>query len=228
MRSLPLSLALTLLATAAPAAAQLAHLPAMGSGDVIMPVTSMRQARLGRTLLQKYDFSCGSAALATLLTHHYDYPVTEQRVFEQMYTRGDRQKIHREGFSLLDMKNFLAAHGFQADGFEQPLDKLNEARVPAIVLINENGYHHFVVIKGVQGDRVLIGDPAQGTRAMRREAFEAIWKNGLLFVIHNRMEKARFNLAADWRVAPRAPLGNGVNRDGMAGITLPKLGPGEF
>lgn len=226
MRSLLLALAF--LATAGPAAGQLAHLPGMGSGDVIMPVTSMRQARLAGTLLQKYDFSCGSAAIATLLTHHYGYPVTEQLVFEQMYARGDRQKIHREGFSLLDMKNFLAAHGFAADGFEQPLDKLNEARIPAIVLINENGYHHFVVVKGVQRDRVLLGDPAQGTRAMRREAFEAIWKNRLLFVIHNRMEMARFNLAADWRVAPRAPLGDGVNRDGMAGITLPKLGPGEF
>ena len=61
-----------------------------------------------------------------------------------------------------------------------------------------------------------------------RQAFEKIWKNGLLFVIHNRMESARFNLAADWRVAPRAPLGNGVHRDGLAGTALPKLGPGDF
>jgi predicted double-glycine peptidase len=221
-------LALAALAAAGPAAAQLAHLPSMGAGDVIMPVTSMRQARLASTLLQKYDFSCGSAAVATLLTHHYGYPVSEQLVFEQMYARGDRQKIHREGFSLLDMKNFLAAHGFAADGFEQPLDKLNEARIPAIVLINENGYRHFVVVKGVQPGRVLLGDPAQGTRAMSRQAFEAVWTTRLLFVIHNRMERARFNLAADWRVAPRAPLGDGVSRDGLAGITLPKLGPGEF
>ena len=226
MRSLLLTLAF--LAMAGPAAGQLAHLPAMGGGDVIMPVTSMRQARLAGTLLQKYDFSCGSAALATLLTHHYGYPVTEQVVFEQMYAGGDRQKIHREGFSLLDMKNFLAAHGFQADGFEQPLDKLNEARIPAIVLINENGYHHFVVVKGVQPDRVLIGDPALGTRAMRREAFEAIWKNGLLFVIHNQMEKARFNLAADWRAAPPAPQGQRHTRHGNARNALPNLGPGEF
>jgi hypothetical protein len=217
---------LALLAAVAPAAAQRAYFPSVGAGDVVMPVTSMRQARQARTLLQQYDFSCGSAALATLLTHHYDYPVTEQFVFEEMYERGDKKKIHIEGFSLLDMKRFLAAHGFQADGFEQPLEKLNEARVPAIVLINENGYHHFVVVKGVQPDRVLIGDPASGTRALPRKDFEASWKNGLLFVIHNRMEQARFNLAADWRVAPRAPMGSGLNRDG--GVGLPKLGPGEF
>jgi predicted double-glycine peptidase len=213
MRGLLLFISLIAAASAAPG--QLAHLPSMGTGDVIMPVVSMRQARLAGTLLQKYDFSCGSAALATLLTHHYGYPVTEQMVFEEMYARGDK-------------KRYLAAHGFEADGFEQPLDKLNEARVPAIVLINENGYHHFVVVKGVQADRVLIGDPAQGTRALPRKTFEAVWKNNLLFVVHNRMESARFNLAADWRVAPRAPLGGGVSREGLSHITLPKLGPGEF
>jgi predicted double-glycine peptidase len=226
MRDLLLSFALLAVASSVPA--QGTYFPSVGSGDVIMPITSMRQARVARTLLQQFDFSCGSAAVATLLTHHYGYPVTEQVVFEEMYARGDRKKIHTEGFSLLDMKRFLASRGFEADGFEQPLDKLGEARVPAIVLINENGYHHFVVVKGVQPDRVLIGDPAQGTRAMPRRTFEASWKNGLLFVIHNRMESARFNLAADWRVAPRAPLGNGVSRDGLTGITLPKMGPGEF
>ncbi len=226
MRVLLLSFALLTGAGTAPA--QLAHLPSMGTGDVVIPVTSMRQARLASTLLQQYDFSCGSAAIATLLTHHYGHPVTEGAVFEEMYARGDRKKIQSEGFSLLDMKRFLAARGFQADGFEQPLDKLNEARVPAIVLVKENGYLHFVVVKGVQPDRVLIGDPAQGTRAMPRHAFDAIWQSRLLFVVHNRMESARFNLAADWRVAPRAHLGGGLARDSAAGLTLPKHGPGDF
>ncbi len=122
----------------------------------------------------------------------------------------------------------LNSLGFQADGFEQPLEKLQEARIPAIVLINENGYQHFVVVKGLQTDRVLIGDPAQGTRALPRKAFDAMWKSGLLFVIHSHRDQARFNLATDWRVAPRAPLAGGVSRDGMAGITLPKQGPGDF
>ncbi|MDB5770967.1 MAG: peptidase protein, partial [Burkholderia sp.] len=56
----------------------------------------------------------------------------------------------------------------------------------------------------------------------------AIWKNQLLFVIHNRMERAKFNLASDWRVAPKAPLTAGVNHGGLANVTMPKMGPGEF
>ena len=79
----------------------------LGGGDVVMPVVSIRQARLATTLLQQYDFSCGSAAVATLLTHHYGLPTSESSVFESMYRQGDQQKIQREGFSLLDMKRFL-------------------------------------------------------------------------------------------------------------------------
>jgi predicted double-glycine peptidase len=203
-------------------------IPVLGSGDYAMPVESIKQARIARTTLQQYDFSCGSAALATLLTYQYGYPVTERAVFDEMFAYGDKAKIEREGFSLLDMKRYLAAHGFDADGFSQPLDKLLEARLPAIVLINQNGYHHFVVIKGLDAQRVLIGDPASGTRAMPRAQFESIWEGHLLFVIHNRMDKAKFNLAADWHVAPRGPLDTGVNRTGLTGGGLSKLGPGDF
>lgn len=215
-------------ALAAGAGAEQVYLPAMGSGDVRMPVTSIRQARLAGTVQQQYDFSCGSAAVATLLTHHYGLPTSESTVFESMFRNGDQAKIRREGFSLLDMKRFLKTRGFEADGFEQPLDKLLEAGVPAIVLINEKGYHHFVVIKGLRGNRVLIGDPANGARAVSLPDFQASWPSRLLFVIHNRMELARFNLAADWRAAPQAPLAAGINRDALAGVTLPARGPGDF
>lgn len=223
----PLCLAL-LAAAATSVAAQQAYMPSMGGGDYTLPLTSMKQSRTRTTLIQKYDFSCGSAAIATLLTHHYGYPVTEETVFQEMYEGGDQAKIHNEGFSLLDMKRFLAAHGFEADGFQLPLDKLNEARVPAIVLINESGYHHFVVVKGVQADRVLLGDPARGTRTMPRKDFEAKWLDSLLFVIHNQMDRAKFNVAAEWRITPPAPLGQGIGRASMMDYTLPKMGPGDF
>jgi len=208
--------------------AQQNQIASFAGGDVSLPVSSIRETRLSGTLLQKYDFSCGSAAVATLLTHHYGYPVSEGVIFDTMYRFGDQQKIQREGFSLLDLKRGLAAHGFQADGFEQPLDKLLQARLPAIVLINENGYMHFVVIKGLMGDRVLVGDPANGTRAMTRAAFDASWPSKLLLVIHNRVESARFNLASDWRAVPQALLADGINRDSLINVTLPKHGPGDF
>jgi predicted double-glycine peptidase len=202
-------------------------LPALVS-DFAVPVTSWRQTRLAGTLLQQYDFSCGSAAVATLLTHHYGLPATESAVFERMYAQGDQDKIRREGFSMLDLKRALATYGLQADGFEQPLEKLQQAGLPAIVLITENGYQHFVVIKGLSGERVLIGDPAKGTRAMSRRAFDEVWRHRLLLVVHNRLETARFNLAADWAAVPMSPLASVVSRESLTGVTLPKHGPGDF
>ncbi|NMM13152.1 MAG: C39 family peptidase [Rhodoferax sp.] len=197
-------------------------------GRYAVKVTSLKEARFKATTRQQYDFSCGSAALATLLTYHYGYPVTEQSVFEEMFVRGDQEKIRREGFSLLDIKTYLNAHQFQADGFAFPLTKLLETGLPAIVLIAENGYHHFVVIKGMIDGRILIGDPSNGTRAVSRESFESTWVNKLLFVIHNKQELAKFNDAADWQVAPRAPLTAGINHEGLGGLTLGKFGPGDF
>lgn len=211
--------------------------PLAHAGEVVIPGTggeykvrtvSLKEARFRTTVRQQYDFSCGSAAVATLLTYQYGYPVTEQEVFQEMYLRGNQPKIRQEGFSLLDMKRFLEARGFLADGYELPLSKLEETQVPAIVLIVENGYHHFVVVKGVRGNRVLVGDPAMGTRALSREHFERIWDSNLLFVIHNRTDRARFNQYADWRVAPSGPYWMGVNRDSLFFTVMPKHGVGDF
>ena len=216
------------LALGGSALARGADLPALGGVHYSVPVKSIKEVRRASTMLQQYDFSCGSAELATLLTHNYDYPANERTIFEDMYARGDQQKIRKEGFSLLDMKNFLEARGFHADGFQQPLEKLADAGIPAIVLISENGYNHFVVVKGLRGERILLGDPASGTRVMSRQRFDEVWKNKLLFVVHNRIEQARFNLASDWSAAPLAPLAAGVARDSLSSITMPKLGPGDF
>lgn len=191
-------------------------------------VTSLKEARFKTTVRQQYDFSCGSAATATLLTYQYGHRVSEAEVFTTMFANGDKAKIRNEGFSLLDMRRYLQSQGFAADGFELPLDKLFDEGLPAIVLLNDRGYRHFVVIKGVRGGRVLVGDPARGTRAMSRMQFEKLWDNRVLFVVHNRRELAQFNHPRDWRTAPPAPMEMGVQREGLRNIVMPRRGPGDI
>jgi len=227
--SAPLMLNALLCASMGATCAKAADLPIVGGARFNVPVHSLKELKFVSTTRQQYDFSCGSAALATLLTHHYGYPVSETVAFQAMWEQGDQQKIRREGFSLLDMQRYLASIGFKADGFRQPIDKLVSAKVPAIVLISEKGYNHFVVVKGADADgRILLGDPSSGTRAITREHFEAIWPSRLLFVIHDAPNKPQFNLTADWRAAPRAPLGDAVSRTGIDYLGLPKFGPTDF
>ena len=224
---LRLALAVSIAAAAAAALAQ--PIAFNGNGATFaLPVKPHKSAAFDATVQQQFDFSCGSAALATLLTFHYGAPTSEQIAFAAMLEQGDAEKIRVEGFSMLDMKRYLATLGFESDGFEQPLESLLEARIPAIVLVTDNGYNHFVVVKGLRDGRVLVGDPSSGVRLMTRQRFESLWKNRVLFVIHNRQDQASFNTAADWHGAPLAPMSEGVVRATMQAITIPRMGPGEF
>ena len=205
-----------------------AQLTGIAGGNYRLHVTTLKEGRFRNTIHQKYDFSCGSAAVATLLTYQYGYPMSEQTAFAAMFAHGDRARIGKEGFSLLDIKRFLAALGFQADGFIVSLQKLRQARLPAIVLINEHGYRHFVVIKGVLAGRVLVGDPAKGTRSIPEAEFEKAWANHLVFVIHNHRDLAVFNSRDDWRAAPMAMLAAGIDRRGLFDTLMPKSGTDGF
>lgn len=228
MNSLRLLACLSLALALPSQAARAIELSAASGARMTVPIKSWKETRFNATVRQQYDFSCGSAALATLLSHHYGHPVTEQVVFEQMYQQGDQQKIRQQGFSLLDMQRFLASRGFRADGFELPLEKLVEAKLPAIVLVSDKGYNHFVVVKGIADGRILIGDPSSGTRAIGLDRFRALWSNKLLFVIHGYNGAVAFNRDADWRAAPPAPLAQGIARNTMDMVSIPKLGPGDF
>ena len=197
-------------------------------GSFSVPVTSLKAARFKTTIRQQYDYSCGSAATATLLTFQYGQQVSEAEVFRQMYANGDQARIRREGFSLLDIRRYLLSHGYEADGFELPLDKLFQEGLPAIVLLNDGGYRHFVVVKGLRDGRVLLGDPTRGTRVIPRVDFERLWDNRVLFVVHNRREVASFNRARDWRAAPAAPLETGIGRGSLQNVVMPKRGPGDI
>ena len=44
-----------------------------------------------------------------------------------------------------------------------------------IVPISTYGYQHFVVFRGLLGNRVLLADPAFGNRTMLRSTFEDAW-----------------------------------------------------
>lgn len=197
-------------------------------GSYAVPVASLKAARYRTTVPQQHDFSCGSAAVATLLTFQYGHAVGETEVFRHMYERGDQARIRRQGFSLLDMRAYLEAQGYVADGFEVPLDRLIEEELPAIVLLNDRGYRHFVVVKGMRAGRVLVGDPARGTRLLPRREFDRLWDNRVLFVVHNRRESAAFNDPRDWRLAPLAPLATAVQRQGLQDVVMHRRGPGDI
>jgi predicted double-glycine peptidase len=192
-RTLALGLCFVSVTTAASAAIPM---PTNTGGAYTVQVTSWRDLPFRTVVRQQFDYSCGSAALATLLHFHYDQPVREAEIFTAMYKAGDQDKIRKVGFSLLDMKRYLASAGYSSDGYRVTLDNFAKLNTPGIALVKTGAYRHFVVVKGVAGDRVLVGDPALGLKVYSRREFQQMW-SGIMFVIDDQ-HVGRFNLKQEW------------------------------
>jgi hypothetical protein len=210
------------------AQAGMVDIPGAGSGSFNVQTMSMKERQFRYTVRQQYDFSCGSAALSTLLTHHYGDPVKEETVYITMWDKGDHAKIRKEGFSMLDMKRFLESRGYAADGYSTSLKKLGKVGIPAIVLIRDGRYNHFVVIKGVRDGKVAFGDPAQGARVMDQAQFERMMINRILFVINGRNTDVVFNDPKDWKVREKAPIGMATGPNDLGNVTLLRRPPGDY
>lgn len=192
-------------------------------GQFNVPVTSFAERKFSTVYRQQYDFSCGSAALASLLTFHYQDTVSEREVFVDMFRHGDQDKIRRQGFSMLDMKTYLQRRGYRSNGFKVPLDRLN---VPAITIVNQQGYLHFVIIKGSNAREILVGDPSAGIKAIDRQVFEAMWGNRILFLIEDGSYHASrtYRDPQEWELRVKAPLDTGVDRHSLANSNLLRRG----
>lgn len=169
-----------------------------GGSRITKRVRSLQEMRQANLVRQKWDLSCGSAALSTLLTYHLKDPVPETAIIVWILRRTDPVRIQsRGGFSLLDLKRFVQARGYDAEGYaDLSLQDLLDLRRPAIVPVRVKGFDHFVVFRGVIGDRVVLADPAFGNLTMKDTHFLDVWKNGIGFVVlPGKLQRAANDMA---------------------------------
>lgn len=144
------------------------------------PVKSLLEMRHENVVIQKWDLSCGAAALTTLLNYQHGEQLTEKEVAVSLMNRPEYinqpELIQiREGFSLLDLKRYSESLGYKGVGLGKMELKDLVARAPLLVPIRVTDYNHFVVFRGIHGDRVLLADPAWGNRTMRIDEFMRAW-----------------------------------------------------
>lgn len=158
-----------------------------GAGGIRLgaDVKSMVEIRNEQVVRQRWDYSCGSAALSTVLSHNLNDPTPESAVVVSILRRTDPVRVRsRGGFSLLDLKHYLSRRGYESAGYvDLDLEELEAFDVPAIVPISLKGFDHFVVFRGRYGDRVVLADPAFGNMTMRVFRFEELWKSRIAFVV---------------------------------------------
>lgn len=140
--------------------------------------------KFNNVVRQAYDYSCGSAALTTLLDYYLGRNFQERQVMEGLLRFGETERIvERRGFSLLDMKRLVTALGHPSGGFKAEADDLHELDHPAIAPIEYAGFKHFVVIRSVYKNRVYVADPALGNISFTLNRFLEVWDNNVLYIV---------------------------------------------
>lgn len=183
-----------------------ASVPGAGLADIVsMPggamITIQRKSvvdlRFVNIVRQRFDLSCGAAAVATLLTYFYGDQVEEQEIIEQALKLGDKAKIEKDGFSMLELKQVGERRGYVVQGFKvNKPEAIAELKIPFLTLVNNRGYNHFVIVKGTKDGIVYIADSAFGNRGVPLDQFKNEWSNVILVYL-SRTKKPQNQFALE-------------------------------
>lgn len=151
--------------------------------------TSLLALRYEATVPQQFDYTCGAASIATVLTYYWGRPTTEPEVVNALRQRYSLEEIARRretGLSFDDLIFAASRLGFSAQGAQLAVDQLSKLQGPAVIQLTSGKFQHFVVLRQVGQDVYYVSDPIAGQRAMGASEFRAefsgyalaIWRPG--------------------------------------------------
>jgi len=132
-----------------------------------LSVTPWTAIRDGGVVRQQLDYSCGAAALATVLNHYYGEATTEREILE-------RQPEPRPA-TFATLAELASTFGYEARGYALSLDALAQLNLPVILYVEVNGNRHFSVLRRASANSVMLADPSMGNRIYSIPDFLNVW-----------------------------------------------------
>lgn len=147
------------------------------------PIKSWIEFKNDSLVRQEYDYSCGSASIATILKYYYnDDKVTERDVINEILkSKGydiAQNEVLKQGdgiISFLDLSRYAQMKGFRAVGLAVNFEDLSKLKIPAIIFVSVRGVDHFTVYKNMDKEYVYLSDPSFGNIKIRIDRFKEMF-----------------------------------------------------
>jgi predicted double-glycine peptidase len=133
----------------------------------VSALTSWVEQRDQGVVKQQRDYSCGAAAVATLLTHHWGREVSESDVLDAWLAQFSQEELSLqtfvdEGFSLWHIAMMGEPLGYRAAGLQVPIASLAVLKQPLLIYIEPFGQPHFTLVTEGSEQGVWLSDPSWG------------------------------------------------------------------
>jgi predicted double-glycine peptidase len=149
-------------------------------------VWSYQELKRMNIVMQQRDYSCGAAALATVIKYYWGDPATEEQflnILADMLTPEEGRDRVENGLTLTDLRRAAVKAGYLSTIGKLSFDKLTESKVPLIVGITVEGHDHFVVYRGTDWEWVYLADPIRGNIRVPVPEFNRQWQKNAVLVV---------------------------------------------
>lgn len=157
-----------------------------GGGDHFRAnVRSLWEMRYQRIVRQRHDNTCAAASVATILTHYFGFPTTEEEMVKALQVEATRDAgpdfdPRTLGYSLKHVRAVAAKGGLAAVAFKVDIRNIERIRIPVITQITLRGQPHFVVFRAARNGRIYLADPIFGNTSYRLDVFEEMWSGVMM------------------------------------------------
>ena len=154
--------------------------------EVQLRVTSWKQWQQRNVVMQNREYTCGAAALATVLRYYWGDAANEETVLAvltKMLSPAELRDRVINGLAISDLRLTAVRMGYEATIGTVSLEQLAAARAPVVVPIRLGKLDHFVVGARVAGGRVYLADPVRGNVRPTIEEFRTQWQKQAVLVV---------------------------------------------
>jgi predicted double-glycine peptidase len=137
-------------------------------------------------VMQKRDYSCGAAALATVCRYYWGDDVTEDTFLALLPNLLPPDQIEeriKNGLALSDLKKVANKAGYEASLGKLTFEKLAESKAPLVVGLVVKGHEHFVVFRGTDWEYAYLADSIRGNVRTRIPEFLSQWQKNAVLVV---------------------------------------------